>query len=205
MGAPEEGVTGTSNDNPAQPGTQGSDILVSRVLTTSVGMLFIPWVGRSREASACVTCARGLDGGEGGRCVAVGLEGHPGKRSGRTLKGKPPVCPGTSVRGPCGERTLGPARGPGLRPGGSNGGGEKGRLGYALKVKHEALLMAQVWSSRWRGGRPLWEGERSPEQRWERMLVELVGVGGRRRQFDSPGEMSRGSGVGSLKFGVSLA
>lgn len=155
MGAPEEGVTGTSNDNHAQPGMQGSDILVSRVLTTSVGVLFVPWVGRSREASACVTCARGPDGGEGGRCVAVGLEGHPGKRSGRTLKGKPPACPGTSVRGPCGERTLGPARGPGLRPGGSNGGGEKGRLGYALKVKHEALLMAQVWSSRWRGGRPL--------------------------------------------------
>lgn len=80
MGTPEEGVTGISNDNPAQPGTQGSDILVSRVLTTSVGVLFVPWVGQSREASACVTCARGPDGGEGGRCVAVGLEGRPGKR-----------------------------------------------------------------------------------------------------------------------------
>lgn len=33
------------------------------------------------------------------------------------------------------------------------------------------------------------------------MHVEQVGVGGRQRHFDSPGEMSPGSGVGSLKFG----
>lgn len=36
-GPPEEDLTGTSNDNPAQPGKQGSHSLVPSVPTTSVG------------------------------------------------------------------------------------------------------------------------------------------------------------------------